>query len=241
MSWIVPAWRAPARVVAVSTTRDDDGDEEARLARILGAAPVQLDQVHGVDVVVVDRAGRAAALRARPRADAAVAREPGVAVAVRAADCLPVLFADRRGSVVAAAHAGWRGLAAGVLEATLAAMDVAPAEIVAWIGPAIGPRRFEVGRDVYDAFVGAEDADAVAFAPHREDKWLADLPALARRRLARAGVRDVAGGTWCTYEDPARFHSWRRDRASGRMITAVAIVDGAPPYTRRSSPDARDL
>ena len=132
--------------------------------------------------------------------------------------------ADRRGSVVATAHAGWRGLAAGVLEATMRRVDVDPHDVVAWIGPAIGPRRFEVGRDVYDAFVGAEDADAVCFVPHRDDKWLADLPGLARRRLARAGVHDVAGGTWCTVEDAARFHSWRRDKGHGRMLTAIAIA-----------------
>jgi copper oxidase (laccase) domain-containing protein len=110
-----------------------------------------------------------------------------------------------------------------VLEATLAAMDVAPADVVAWIGPAIGPRAFEVGRDVLDAFVTVEPADEACFAPHAAGKWLADLPGLARRRLARAGVRDVAGGTWCTVEDGARFHSWRRERSAGRMATAIAI------------------
>lgn len=223
MSWIEPAWSAPANVVAVSTTREEEHDERDRLRRRFGADPVQLRQVHGTDVVAIDAANRDRALAEPPRADALLTRTPGIAIAVRAADCLPVLFADRAGSVVAAAHAGWRGLAAGVLEATLRAIALAPREIVAWIGPAIGPRSFEVGRDVYDAFVGAEDADAVCFAPHRDDKWLADLPGLARRRLARAGVHDVAGGTWCTVEDASRFHSWRRDRADGRMLTVIAL------------------
>jgi len=224
MSWIVPDWKAPANVVAVSTTRDGEHDERARLAALFGSDPVQLRQVHGTHVVAIDAHNRAETLAQPPQADAALTRAPGIAVAVRAADCLPVLFADRRGSVVAAAHAGWRGLAAGVLEATLRAMDVDPHDVVAWIGPAIGPRQFEVGRDVYDAYVGAEDADAVCFVPHREDKWLADLPGLARRRLARAGVHDVAGGTWCTVEDAVRFHSWRRDKSHGRMLTAIAIA-----------------
>jgi YfiH family protein len=224
MSWIVPDWKAPASVVAVSTTRDGEHDERARLASLFGSDPVQLRQVHGTHVVAIDAHNRADALAQPPQADAALTRAPGVAVAVRAADCLPVLFADRRSTVVAAAHAGWRGLAAGVLEATLRAMDVDPHDVVAWIGPAIGPRQFEVGRDVYDAYVGAEDADAVCLVQHREDKWLADLPGLARRRLARAGVHDVAGGTWCTVEDAVRFHSWRRDRSHGRMLTAIAIA-----------------
>ena len=226
MSWIVPDWNAPANVVAISTTRDGERDERARLAALFGADPVQLRQLHGTSVVTIDAHDRDDLRAHPPQADAAVTRTPGIAIAVRAADCLPVLLADRRGSVVAAAHAGWRGLAAGVLEATLGAMGVDAHEIVAWIGPAIGPRRFEVGRDVYDAYVGLEDSDAVCFVPHREDKWLADLPGLARRRLARAGVHGVAGGTWCTVEDPARFHSWRRDRTHGRMLTAIAIAPG---------------
>lgn len=245
LRWIVPDWDAPARVVALSTTCDggaagafdagparvaDAADPAAisanrvRLASFFPAAPVYLHQVHGTRVVEIDRGNAGAALDDPPEADAAVVREPGIAIAVRAADCLPVLFADRAGSVVAAAHAGWRGLAAGVLEATVQAMRVDPRGIVAWIGPAIGPRAFEVGADVFDAFVAQERADASCFAPLREGKWLADLPALARGRLARAGVDRVAGGGWCTLEDAARFHSWRRDRGAGRMATAVALA-----------------
>ena len=124
---------------------------------------------------------------------------------VRTADCLPVLLADRAGSVVAVAHAGWRGLAAGVLEATLAAMDMAPGEVAAWLGPAIGPHAFEVGRDVYDAFCAHDPAATACFAPHRDGKWLADLAALARRRLAALGVHDVAVHGGCTFCRTARL------------------------------------
>lgn len=248
LDWIVPDWEAPERVVAVSTTKHggaagafDLGPssvreaanpvavaaDRARLAALLPSAPVWLHQVHGVRVVEVDAANRASLLATPPDADAAVTRTPGIAIAVRAADCLPVVFCDRRGTVVAAAHAGWRGLASGVLEATVRTLAVDPRDVVAWIGPAIGPRAFEVGSDVLDAYAAADPADVACFAPLGDGKWLADLPALARRRLARAGVGTVAGGTWCTHGDAARFHSWRRDRGAGRMATAIAIVPGA--------------
>jgi len=244
LDWIVPQWDAPEGVVALSTTRrggsrgafdpgpsraSDAADpaavaaDRAHLASFLPAAPVYLHQVHGARVVEIDVANRTSAIQAPPEADAAVVRDAGIAIAVRAAACLPVLFADRGGTVVAAAHAGWRGLAAGVLGATVAAMRVPPGDLVAWIGPAIGPRAFEVGRDVFDAFTVRERSDAACFAPHRDGKWLADLPALARRALARLGVDRVAGGDWCTVEDPARFFSWRRDRSAGRMATAIAL------------------
>ena len=245
LDWIVPDWDAPDRVVAVSTTKRggaagefDSGPsrvaeaanpravaaDRARLASFLPSAPVWLHQVHGPRVVDVDAANRAALTDSPPDADAAVTRLPGIAIAVRAADCLPVLMCDRAGTVVAAAHAGWRGLAAGVLEATVDAMAAPAGEIVAWIGPAIGPRAFEVSRDVLDAFAALDPGDAACFAPLRDRKWLADLSALARRRLARRGVARVFGGAWCTHEDAARFHSWRRERSAGRMATAIAIV-----------------
>jgi YfiH family protein len=248
LDWIVPDWDAAEHVVAVSTTKrggaagaldlgpprveaaadpDAVAADRARLAALLPSVPVWLHQVHGVRVVEVDAANRASLLADPPDADAAVTRTPGIAIAVRTADCLPVVFCDRRGTVVAAAHAGWRGLASGVLEATVRAMAVDPRDVVAWIGPAIGPSAFEVGRDVLDAYAGAYPSDAACFIPVGDGKWLADLPALARRRLARAGVAMVAGGTWCTHGDAARFHSWRRDRSAGRMATAIAIVPGA--------------
>ncbi|CAG1001156.1 Polyphenol oxidase [Burkholderiales bacterium] len=245
LDWLVPDWDAPPGVIALSTTKrggsagafdlgpsrpataahpDAVAADRARLASFLPSSPVWLRQVHGRRVVEVDAANRAALLADPPDADAAITRTPGVALAVRAADCLPVALAHRAGRVVGVAHAGWRGLAAGVLESTVEAMDVAPDDIVAWIGPAIGPRAFEVGRDVLDAFVATDPTDAECFAPLREGKWLADLPELARRRLERAGTPRVSGATWCTVEDAARFHSWRRDRGAGRMATAIAMA-----------------
>jgi YfiH family protein len=150
-----------------------------------------------------------------------------VVCAVLVADCLPVLLADRAGSVVGIAHAGWRGLAAGVLEATLACMRVRATDVVAWLGPSIGPRAFEVGADVRAAFCDANAGDASAFVPAAPGKWLADLPALASARLARAGVRHVAGGHWCTVGEPARFFSYRRDRETGRMAAAIWLEQAA--------------
>jgi len=137
------------------------------------------------------------------------------------------VFADRAGTVVGAAHAGWRGLAAGVLEATLQAMCVPPRDIVAWFGPAIGPQRFEVGRDVFDAFCVVDPGAASAFAPHGDCKWLANLYGLALRRLRRAGVNAVAGGGHCTMTESDRFFSWRRDKDIGRMATLIWLAPGA--------------
>ncbi len=253
LDWIVPDWPAPAAVGALSTTRsggvrrrgrrstsgsparcapaptraDAVRHNRRRLDAFLPSSPVWLDQVHGPGVAVLDAASAAAARAQPPVADAAVTRERGVVCAALTADCLPVLFADRRGRAVGVAHAGWRGLAAGVLEATVAALDRlgAPAgDLCAWLGPAIGPRAFEVGADVRDAFVAA-DADAVAcFVAHGPGKWHADLYGLARRRLAAAGVHAVHGGEHCTWSDGARFFSYRRDRDSGRMATLVWLA-----------------
>jgi len=238
--WIVPRWPAPAGVHAFATTRNggvcvgacaslDLGgasigsaspDAAARVAEnrrrvqaFLPSPPAWLTQVHGAEVVAID----APAPSDPPRADAAVTRRANVVLAVRIADCMPVLFADRAGTVIAAAHAGWRGLAAGVLENTLDAMNAEPAQIVAWLGPAIGPTAFEVGTDVRDAFVRNDAQAHVAFAAASPGKWLADLESLARMRLSRAGVRSIHGGGMCTFRDPARFFSFRRDGTSGRM------------------------
>lgn len=212
LDWIIPAWPAPASVHAFVTTRNGTASAE----EFLPAPPRWLEQVHGADVIT------AAPMRGErnpppPRADGAVTREPGVVLAVRTADCLPVLFSDREGAVIAIAHAGWRGLAAGVLENTVAAMACEPSTIVAWFGPAIGATRFEIGVDVRDAFVATDAGASAAFAAGRPGKWFADLAQLARRRLAHAGVDAVSGGGMCTASDPARFHSFRRDRATGRM------------------------
>jgi polyphenol oxidase len=251
--WIVPAWDAPRNVHALSTTRhggvsvgarasldlggaklaqDDDRaavlENRRRLAQFLPAAPVWLSQVHGADVVVIDRANATAVTSSPPTADAAITRSPGVVLGVRTADCLPVLFADRAGTVIGAAHAGWRGLAAGVLEATVRAMrsvaNTPPREIVAWFGPAIGPRKFEVGRDVLDALCVNDSGAATHFMPGNNGKWCADLYGLARRRLAREGVTAVAGGEHCTLSESERFFSYRANQDTGRMATVIWLA-----------------
>lgn len=202
----------------------------ALLRETLGLArePVWLQQVHGTGVVVVARGERgeaSAALHERslaPEADACVVRGRGRAAVIQTADCLPILLAAADTDEVAAIHAGWRGLAAGVIEATLAAMQGAPAGIHAWLGPAIGPRAFEVGPEVRAAFVDADRLATACFQRGRDDRWHADLAALAKRRLAALGVSRVSGGDGCTVEAPGDFHSYRRDGArSGRMATLV--------------------
>jgi len=200
----------------------------ARLAAALGlpAEPLWLEQVHGAGVA--DFAGPP-----RPQADAAIGRLPGEVCVVMVADCLPVLFADRDGSCVGAAHAGWRGLAAGVLERTVAALPVPPDRLLAWLGPAIGPAAFEVGPEVREAFVGVSPGAAAAFRQGTGDRWFADLYALARQRLAAAGVQAVHGGGWCTVADPARFYSYRRDGATGRHAALIWRVPPGAGASRR--------
>jgi YfiH family protein len=235
LDWIVPDWPAPPHVQAFSTTRNGEGatlfdlsrraradaSTRERLRRWLPADPVWLAQVHGNAVCDADavRDGHDD-LR---QADAVVARASGTVCAVLTADCVPVLFTDLAGSVVAAAHAGWRGLAAGVLEATLKAMRVEPGEVLVWLGPAIGPRAFEVGADVLAAHAATDPGASACFAPLRSGKWLADLYGLARRRLARAGVTAIRGGDRCTFTESAVFHSYRRDgaAAAGRMAALI--------------------
>jgi hypothetical protein len=249
MLW--PQWDVAARVGAVMSTRAGGvsaapwdslnlgtavGDEAAavaenrrRFAALLGAHPLWLRQVHGCGVV---RASAELAAAEPPQADAAWTDEPGVACIVQVADCLPVLLAAPGGRAVAAAHAGWRGLAGGVVEAALGALCGAarcePPQVSAWLGPCIGPRRFEVGADVLRAFGQAPDtADPRCFrgaAPSGgSPRWLADLPQLARERLARAGVRRISGGSWCTVEQRSRFFSYRRDGVTGRLAAAIWI------------------
>lgn len=207
-----PGWRADAMddTAAVAENR-------RRLSAALGGAQaVLLDQVHGVDVAVLTPALAATV----PRADASVSRDPHLACAVLTADCLPVLLASADGRTVGAAHAGWRGLAAGVIEATVDAMGGAAH---GWLGACIGPARFEVGGDVREAFAAAPSA---CFVAHRPGHWLADLYGLARWRLARLGVAQVGGGHWCTHTDAARFYSYRRDGVTGRHA-AVIVPAGA--------------
>ncbi len=224
-------------VFASMNLRDGLGDDAsavaqnlALLASVVGALPVRLNQVHGARVVRLTAAD-AAPDAPQHDADACFTTEPGVVCSVQVADCLPVLFAAP--GAVAAAHAGWRGLAAGVLESTLAALcdasNCPPDQVAAWLGPCIGPRRFEVGADVLQAFgVSAATGPtstatplASRFAPTTAGKWLADLPGLARDRLSACGVQDVSGGTWCTASDASRFFSFRRDGVTGRMVAAV--------------------
>jgi YfiH family protein len=239
--WIIPDWPAPNSVRALVTTRNggvsagpfasmnlgihvgDSYDAVAanreQLCKQLPADPFWLDQVHGVDVAVASHAGCATA---PVTADASVATAPDAVCIVMTADCLPVLFCDRAGTVVAAAHAGWRGLAAGVLEATVARMGVPAESVLAWLGPAIGPQAFEVGDDVRAAFVADSAGATHAFRPgERPGKWFADLFMLSRQRLARLGIGSVTGGGRCTYTEVDRFFSYRREGVTGRFASMV--------------------
>ncbi len=249
---LTPAWPAPAGVGALMSTRAGGvsavpfdtcnlgsavGDDPAavaenrvRLAAAAGAVPVWLRQVHGTRVLRLTRAdAQAPADAPPPEADAAVTGERGVACVVQVADCLPVLFAAANGRAVGAAHAGWRGLAGGVLENTLAEVcavaQCAPADVMAWLGPCIGPQEFEVGEDVLRSFsadpAGADEAFVWRPCADGSARWLADLPALARKRLQLAGLRQISGGQWCTVQDRSRFFSFRRDRVTGRQAAAV--------------------
>jgi YfiH family protein len=252
---LIPDWSAPSPVRALVTTRRGGvsrpprdslnlglhtGDEasdvlanRAALERLAGARLAWLEQVHGREVV---DAAEALQANSPPCADATVTSEPGVACVVMVADCLPVLFCDTRGRAVGAAHAGWRGLCAGVLEQAAQAVARRAGEgavVQAWLGPAIGPTAFEVGRDVFDAFVDSapaneRDATVAAFVAHKTaaQKYFADLHALARLRLRRAGVSSVSGVDACTVSDPARFYSYRREPVTGRFA-ALVWLDGS--------------
>ncbi|MGA7750215.1 MAG: peptidoglycan editing factor PgeF [Gallionella sp.] len=262
---IIPDWPAPKNVRALQTTRlggissapynslnlgDHVGDAPLSVARnrmllniLLPSEPVWLEQVHGIRVANADMAG------CLPQADACIARHRDAVCVVMTADCLPLLLCDPQGSVVGAAHAGWKGLAAGVVEATVQAMDVAPQNLMAWLGPAISQPAFEVGAEVRDTFVDADPQAAAAFTPSplkgeggvtndlavvvgqprqmagssiREGKkWSADLYALTRLRLNALGITRIYGGGYCTYRERERFFSYRRDGVTGRMGTFI--------------------
>lgn len=238
---LIPDWPAPANVRAVVSTRlggvssgayaslnlgshvGDDPEAVAENRRRFAAAtglthaPRWLNQVHGCGVVTADAATGTSA-------DACWTTQLDTPCAVLTADCLSVLFTDREGSCVAAAHAGWRGLAAGVLEATVAALPAAPQRLLAWIGPAIGPAAFQVGAEVRAAFIAHAAEDAAAFAPDG-DRWRADLFALARARLGRCGVPAIYGGDICTVTDQRHFFSHRRDGVSGRFASLIQRVE----------------
>ena len=241
-AWLDADWPAPPGVRALTTTRFGmgvsqspfdgfdlglrNGDDVAAVAENrmqlesalqLPSSPRWLRQVHGTTVAIEPGEDE-------PEADAAVTSAPGTVLAILTADCLPVVFAAKDGGEIAVAHAGWRGLVAGVLEATVAAMAASPERIVAWFGPAAGPQAYEIGEEVHDAFVSRDPRAATAFVATRPGHWNVDLYALAKRRLADAGVGDVHGGGLCTMSDPARFYSHRRSTSdgsgrTGRMAT----------------------
>jgi YfiH family protein len=192
----------------------------ARLKSLLWlpAEPGWLNQVHGIAVHDLDRAAPGAP---PPTADAAIARERGRVCVIMVADCLPVLFASRDGSRIAAAHAGWRGLASGVVEQTVRAMDLPGRELTAWLGPAISREHFEVGDEVREAFVAGDSGASGAFERNTRGRWQADLIALAKRRLGALGVDEISGGGWCTFADRSRFFSHRRDGKGGRMAALI--------------------
>lgn len=240
---IVPEWPAPPNVSAIQTTRKGGcslppyesfnlgshvGDDPMRvehnrnmLNEWLPSEPVWLEQVHGTQVVFAETAG------CRPVADACVTKTKNAVCVVMTADCLPVLLCDQGGTVVAAVHAGWRGLADGVIESAVKSMAVAPRELIAWLGPAIGPEAFEVGPEVRDIFTRQDAAAAQFFSampntkPEDAGKSRADLFGLARLRLHQLEVDRIYGGGWCTYQNPDLFFSYRRDGQTGRMATMI--------------------
>lgn len=242
MNFIYPDWPAPARVRAATTTRQGGvsqppfdsfnlgghvGDEPAAVASnrqqlreslSLPGDPYWLNQIHGTTVANLDNEPEGL-----PEADASITTTPNTVCAVLTADCLPVLFCDQAGTQVAAAHAGWRGLAAGVLEATVASFSAPPEQIIAWLAPAIGPQAFEVGDEVRQAFCDVDPAAAEAFVVSKPNnkKWVADVYQLARQRLAAVGVSAVYGGGRCTYTEADSFYSFRRDGKTGRMVSLV--------------------
>jgi polyphenol oxidase len=237
--WLVPDWPAPPGVRAFVTTRAGGmsegehasmnlgarcGDDPACVARnrqiVLGhlpSAPRWMAQVHGTGVADLDAAGDETV----PLSDAAVTTIRGRVAVVLTADCLPLLLCDATGARVGVAHAGWRGMAAGVIENAVAALGCDPSRVMAWMGPAIGPAAFEVGPEVREAFLRLDPEAGDAFAAHTPGKYMADLYALARRRLARLGVREVHGGGFCTWRETDRFFSYRRAQKSGRMGTFI--------------------
>ncbi|MCF6323090.1 MAG: peptidoglycan editing factor PgeF [Gammaproteobacteria bacterium] len=242
MRWIVPDWPAPAHVQAASSLRSGGGsvgeyaslnladhvaDDPATVAANRGrlqqalalpASPAWLTQTHGVDCV--DAASSPIGIEA----DASFTTQVGIVSAVLTADCLPVLLCDKHGTTVAAVHAGWRGLAGGVIESAIAAMGE-PQELMAWLGPAIGPQQFEVGVEVRAAFVERDAAAADAFISVRDGHWLADLYQLAVLILRKQRVNAIYGTEWCTVSSPENFYSYRRDGVTGRMTTLIWMVE----------------
>lgn len=237
MNWIEPEWPAPANIHAATTLRtggvssgnyasfnlarhvsdrhENVASNRRRMKQMLGLPgnPLWLQQVHGKHVVRADR------IKAPVRADASFTRKAGVVCAVLTADCLPVLFSTCDGSQIAVAHAGWRGLLSGVIEATLKALD--DMDLLVWLGPAIGPQCFEVGGEVRRAYLHKSAHFASAFRQLSENKWFADIYLLARQTLWQHGIEHIYGGGFCTVSDKERFFSYRRDGETGRMATLI--------------------
>ncbi len=211
--FIVPDWPAPDAIVAGTTTRSVAANRLPQGIRFL-------NQVHGATAIAMQDLRRA---DTAPDADAVFGDSPGDICAVRTADCVPLLLCARDGSEIAAVHGGWRGVLAGVIENTVAAMRADGKELLAWLGPAISREAFEVGDEVREAFVAEDAADAAQFEANARGRWQADLYGLSRKRLANAGIRDVYGGEFCTFGDPERFWSYRRNPECGRMVSFVSI------------------
>jgi polyphenol oxidase len=257
--WIVPDWPAPSNVKALFSTRtggtgsslspspspfasfnlgDHVGDDPLTvkqnrdlLGRLLPNEPRWLKQIHGTGVICVDGHDCGAPPSAPPIGDAAFSRHPRNVCAVLVADCLAILLCDRSGTMVAVIHAGWRGLAGKAIENMVSAIGTPPAALMAWLGPAIGPNHFEVGEEVRQAFVTNDERSDAAFIPHSscKGKWFADLFLLARQQLLKAGVTEVYGGGVCTFSDPGRFFSYRRDGSTGRMAGLIWLAPQTTP------------
>ena len=241
--WIIPDWPAPVQVHALSTLRqggvsnapydslnlaDHVGDDKQAVAanrkRLICAAalpstPCWLKQVHGTNVIDAGYVAKVCT------ADASYTDKPGVVCTVLTADCLPLLLCDRHGRVVCAVHAGWRGLAGGVIEAAITALGLDTRDLLAWMGPAIGPDVFEVGDEVRRQFINIDNDSQEAFRPSPQGRWLADIYHLARLRLLKRGVQHIYGAKWCTLSDPERFYSYRRNGNTGRMATMIWMQD----------------
>lgn len=250
--WLIPNWPAPSNIRAITTTRsggvsqgafnsmnlalhvDDDvravQENRIKLKQVLGISePCWLKQMHGIKVVDALSASSEIDADARVTADGAYSTYPGKVCVALTADCLPVLLCDKEGTRVAAVHAGWRGLLAGVIESAIDKFEISEDRILVWFGPAIGPNKFEVGGEVRRQFISHLSQAAGAFkqasgdSSLKEDKWLADIYQLARLRLASIGVTKVYGGSWCTFTDQERFYSYRRDGVTGRMASLIWI------------------
>jgi YfiH family protein len=243
--WLIPEWPAPHWVRACATTRlggvssapfqsmnlsdyVQDAPSSVRenrkiLTDVLGlpAQPKWLKQIHGTRIVEADRVGT---LTTPPEADGSFTSYPDVVCTVLTADCLPILLCDQCGTHIAAVHAGWRGLAAGVLETAVAALQKPAEHLLAWLGPAIGPQAFEVGDEVVRAFVEFDEQAQAAFLPNDSGRWMANLYLLARQRLTRLGVERIYGGKWCTFSEPDRFYSYRRENKTGRMASLIWLT-----------------